>query len=60
MRKLLEWLGMGHKMTVIMSWHVGETSVTIEASGASVETIRKLLKVANEIAEEKEPKVHVE
>lgn len=51
MRKLLEWLGMGHKMTVIMSWHV---------SGASVETIRKLLKVANEIAEEKEPKVHVE
>lgn len=54
MRKLLEWLGIGHKMTVIMSWNVGEVNMTIEASGATVETVRKLLAVANAAAKENE------
>ncbi len=54
MPKLLEWLGMGRKMTVIMSWHVGDTHMTIEATGATVETIRRLLAVANEAAKNNE------
>jgi hypothetical protein len=58
MRKIFQWLGIGRKLNVIISWQVGEIRTTIEATGISFDEVRGLLDIANKIAADKESIVH--
>jgi hypothetical protein len=47
MKKLLKFLGLCQKSEVHLSYMVGETSVTISASGATPEEVKRLLEIAD-------------